>query len=119
MSNTEEKKRAKQWKVGITEKGWTTLNQFLELPNKGSKRRIKAPEVLEIAVQKLGERDIRKIQDLVYTPDDKMESLLEEYNQRTSDKKLSETELKATMVEMFEKQVLSKLPKFDNNDKNV
>ena len=114
--NKEEEKtktgeKTKQWKVGITEKGNAALIQFMEMVNKTSKRRVRIPEVLEFAVEKLNDKDIRKIQERVYTPDDKMEVMLDEYNQRNPDKPQTKDELKAAMIEMYEKQVLSKGPK--------
>ena len=116
LEKTKKEDQKKQLKVGITEKGNVTLGQFMELVNKTSKRKIRIPEVLEFAVEKLSDRDIRKIQERVYTPDDKMEVMFEEYNSRNPDKPLSRDQFKIAMVEAFEKQVLAKshkLPKAD------
>ena len=107
----EQKKKSKQFKVGITENGLNTLNQFLDLVNKSSKRRIRVPEVLEFAVEKLTDKDVQRIQEKAYTPYDKMEIILAEYNRRNPIKPVSMEQLKTSMVEVYEKQVLSKLSK--------
>ena len=108
MNKDKEKKqeKPKQWKVGITEKGMELLNQYLEMANKSSKRKIRTPEVLELAVEKLNEKDIRKIQERVYTPDDKMEVMLDEYNLRNPDRPLSMEQFKTRLVETYEKQTV-------------
>jgi hypothetical protein len=107
-NKNQKQKKTKQFKVAITEKGMNALNQYLELVNKTSKRRIKGYDLLEYAVEKLSDRDIQKIQERVYTPDDKMEVMLEEYNRRNPDRALTEEGFKELMVEMFDKQILSK-----------
>jgi hypothetical protein len=113
-NNKEEKKenkntvQTKQWKVGISEKGMAVLNQYLELANKNSKRRIRISEILEFAVEKLNEKDVRKIQERAYTSDDRMELMLDEYNQRNPDRALSLEAFKAHLLEVYDKQVSSK-----------
>ncbi|MDZ4676314.1 MAG: hypothetical protein SGI74_02300 [Oligoflexia bacterium] len=119
MSEVKEKKektkikteKAKQWKVGITEQGWKILEKFVVDVNKTSKRKIRVPEVLEFAVEKLVVRDIPKVQERSYTADDKMEVMFDEYNARNPEKPMSRDEFKAAMITAFEKQVLSKLAK--------
>jgi hypothetical protein len=106
-----ERKASKQIKVGITVAGLEILNKFLEQINKSSRRKINTPAVLEHAVTKLAERDIPKIQEQVYTPDDKIEVMFGEYNQRNPDKPLTQDQFKAAMLEAFEKQVLNRSSK--------
>ena len=107
----DQKKKGKQFKVGITERGFEELNKFLNEANKDSRKKIKTPEVLEQAVGKLKSSDILAIQERVYTADDKMEVMLEEYNRRHPERLMTKEELKVSMVEMFDKQILSKMAK--------
>jgi hypothetical protein len=103
-----EKKDTTHCKLGITKSGFEILNRFIETANKDAKRRIKVKDVLSYAVEKLTERDIPKIQERVYTADDRMELMLEEYNSKHPGLPVTKEEFKAMMVETFEKQVLSK-----------
>jgi len=105
MSEGVKREKTKQWKVGITEKGNERLNQFIDEVNKTSKRKIQIPTVVEYAVEKLSEKDFVKIRERVYTPDDKMEVLLDEHNQRNPDKTMTMEQFKATMVDIFERQL--------------
>lgn len=59
---------------------------------------------MEFAVEKLGEKDIRKLQARVHTPDDKMAIMLEEHNQRNPERPLSLEAFKAHLLEVYEKQ---------------
>ncbi len=88
MEKKKERTKAKEtihYKLGISKTGFEILSSFMESANKDSKRRIKIPDVLSYAVEKLSERDIRKIQGRVYTADDRMELMLEEYNSKHPD----------------------------------
>src|SRR5690606_6296525 len=107
-SEEKEKKETTHYKLGITKSGFEILNRFIESANKEAKRRIKVKDVLSYAVEKLSERDIPKIQGRVYTADDRMELMLDEYNNKHPDNPLTKEEFKAKMVEAFEKQVLNK-----------
>jgi hypothetical protein len=105
MNNRIEEKNknntAKQWKVGVTEKGFNDLNQFLEKINMTSKRRIKSYDVLDYLLDQLTEKDIPKICERAYTGSDKVEVLLDKLNQQFPEKALSKDELLALMVENF------------------
>ncbi|MEQ1664555.1 MAG: hypothetical protein ABL927_04180 [Bdellovibrionales bacterium] len=100
MNKEEEKKNTKkQYKVGITENGIRELNRFLDLANKVSIRKIRIPDALEIAVSKLKEPDIKKIQNLVYTASDKLQIAWDEYNKLNPNKQLTKDEFLAELLE--------------------
>jgi len=97
-------------KVGITERGNEILSRYLGLINQTSKRRVHTPEILEFAIEKLSEKDVPKIQERVYTTDDKIEVMLDEYNEQNPEKPMTREQMKAAMLEAFEK-LLIKQPK--------
>jgi len=94
-------------------------NGFLRKANESSKRKIRMLDVLDFAVEKLGERDIPKIQERVHTADDKMELMLEDYNKRNADKPMTREQFKAALVDAFEKQVLNKLVRAQKPEPDV
>jgi len=105
------KRKAKQYKVGVTEKGNTHLNEFLEKANKSARRRINVPDVMEYIILKLSDKDIPKVQERVLTLEDRTALALEQYNLTNPDKPLTMEEFKTSMFEVFDKHVLSKLGK--------
>ena len=56
----------------VSKAGYEAVEVFLLKVNESSKRKIKMSDVLDFAVEKLGEKDIPKIHERVYTSDDKM-----------------------------------------------
>ncbi len=52
--------------------------------NKNAKRKVRVPDIIEQAARKLDQSDILKIQESVYTADDKVDIAWQQYNNMNS-----------------------------------
>jgi DNA-nicking Smr family endonuclease len=100
MNKEEEKKDTKkQYKVGVSELGWTRLNEYLTKINIESKRKVKAAEVLEVAIEKLNDNDFSKIRERVYTAEDKIDLAWQHQNEIHPETPLTREQFLGLMLE--------------------
>ncbi|MEQ1875511.1 MAG: hypothetical protein ABL958_02620 [Bdellovibrionia bacterium] len=98
-----EEEKTKQYKVTVSKTGFERVEEFLLKVNETSKRKIKMSDVLDFAVEKLAEKDIPKIQERVYTADEKMEAAWEEHNRRNPDRPMTLEQYKTAALEALNK----------------
>jgi hypothetical protein len=106
MENTNKEKEVKSryQKVNIGLETYGLLEGFLHKVNSNSKRKIKVPDVLSFAIQKLEESDIPQIQERFYTASDRLDLLLEQVNAQNPDKKVSKDELLLNLLNQYQEE---------------